>query len=65
VKLVDEYDPFLVEILEEGNYIIIHKEEVLLQATTTKVWCYVELLEIQEDGSYPDEGISIAVFDWE
>jgi hypothetical protein len=51
--------------MQDGNYTIIHKEELMLKSTTTKVYCYVEYKAIDEEGNLPDEGIPIAVFDRE
>lgn len=43
--------PICCVIQKDGRYKIIHKEEVLLTATTNKVYCYVDIYREDENGT--------------
>lgn len=52
-------------IEQDWYYRIWHKEEVIeIPADAIQVRCYVELFEIQEDGSYPTDPDSWALLPW-
>ncbi len=65
--------PLCCEIQKNGRYKLTHKEEILLDSTTNKVFCYIDVYRLDDYWSiiindklyrlaYP---WGIAVFDWE
>lgn len=56
------------KINKDGHYLMFHKEEILLEATTNKVYCFLEYYKYNKDtpdNPYPEKWTPIAVFDWE
>lgn len=56
------------KINKDGHYLMFHKEEILLEATTNKVYCFLEYYKYNKDtpdNPYPQSWTPIAVFDWE
>lgn len=58
------------KINKEWHYVMFHKEEILLQATTKKVYCFLEYYKYNKSTPltpYPPvwQWIPIAVFDWQ
>lgn len=55
-------------VKKDWRYRIIHKEEILLDPTTNKVCCYVDIYQKDDFGNYvipQDKKGWVAVFDWE
>lgn len=65
-SLLAQIGPLSCQIQREWRYRIIHKEEILLEPTTNKVCCYVDIYRKndQDQREIPYKGW-IAVFDWE
>lgn len=58
------------KIKKDWHYVMFHKEEILLQPTTKKVYCFLEYYKYNKDtpqNPYPAiwTWIPIAVFDWQ
>ena len=56
------------KINKDWHYVMFHKEEILLQPTNKKVYCFLEYFKYNKDTPqtpYPQSWIPIAVFDWE
>ena len=56
------------KINKDWHYVMFHKEEILLQPTNKKVYCFLEYFKYNKDtpnNPYPQSWIPIAVFDWE
>lgn len=56
------------KINKDWHYLMFHKEEILLQPTNKKVYCFLEYFKYNKDTPetpYPESWIPIAVFDWE
>ena len=56
------------KINKDWHYLMFHKEEILLQPTNKKVYCFLEYFKYNKDTPqtpYPQSWIPIAVFDWE
>ena len=55
------------KINKDGHYVMFHKEEILLTATTTKVYCFLDYYKYgaNDISPYPTTGTPIAVFDWQ
>ena len=56
------------KINKDWHYVMFHKEEILLQPTNKKVYCFLEYYKYNKDTPltpYPQSWIPIAVFDWE
>lgn len=56
------------KINKDWHYVMFHKEEILLQPTNKKVYCFLEYFKYNKDAPqtpYPQSWIPIAVFDWE
>ena len=56
------------KINKDWHYVMFHKEEILLQPTNKKVYCFLEYFKYNKDTPetpYPESWIPIAVFDWE
>jgi hypothetical protein len=57
--------PLCCQIQKDGHYRIMHKEEILLNSSTNKVFCYVDIYRKNwENREIPYKGW-VAVFDWE
>jgi hypothetical protein len=53
-------------IQKDGHYRIMHKEEILLQASTNKVFCYVDVYRKDGQWNYQIQyKWWVAVYDWE
>lgn len=65
-ELLSQIWPLCCQIQKDGHYRIVHKEEVLLTATTEKVFCYVDIYRknAQNVWEIPYKWW-IAVFDWQ
>lgn len=56
------------KINKDWHYVMFHKEEILLQPTNKKVYCFLEYFKYNKDtpnNPYPQSWIPIAVFDWQ
>lgn len=58
------------KINKDWHYVMFHKEEILLQPTNKKVYCFLEYYKYDKNSAspsnpYPLTWIPIAVFDWE
>ena len=55
------------KINKDGHYVMFHKEEILLQPNTKKVYCFLDWYKYTWDPTspYPQTWTPIAVFDWE
>ena len=65
--LAQTYWVLAFKINKDWHYTMFHKEEILLQATTKKVYCFLEYFKYGGDdiSPYPATWIPIAVFDWQ
>ena len=55
------------KINKDWHYVMFHKEEILLQPNTKKVYCFLDWYKYTWDPTspYPQTWTPIAVFDWE
>lgn len=65
--LAQTYGVLAFKINKDWHYTMFHKEEILLQATTKKVYCFLEYYKYggNDIAPYPATWIPIAVFDWQ
>ena len=65
-SLQTTYWPLSCMINVDGHYRIMHKEEILLDATTNKVFCYVDVYRKNAQNQYEIVYKGwVAVYDWE
>ena len=64
VKQPNPNDYKTLEIQEDGNYLLVHKAQVKLTPSVTKVRSYIGRATHDEQGNLQPE-VPIAVFDWE
>ena len=64
--LAQTYWVLAFKINKDWHYTMFHKEEILLQPTTKKVYCYLDYYKYTGDSlvPYPTTWVPIAVFDW-